>query len=154
MNFVSFSPQFPPTFRAFWTQLSLLGANVLGLADAAYDELHPDLRNALTEYYRVQNAHNYDELVRAMGYFTHRYGKIDRLESHNEYWLETEARIRNHLGALLRANQVVVMGDRLRLHQLTVEVTDGCSGVRSFQSFVMATWFFAELQRLRVVPIE
>ena len=45
---------------------------------------------------------------------------------------------------------VVVMGDRLRLHDLTVEVTDGCSGVRSFQSFVMATWFFAELQRLRV----
>jgi exosortase/archaeosortase family protein len=46
---------------------------------------------------------------------------------------------------------VVVMGDRLRLHELTVEVTDGCSGVRSFQSFVMATWFFAELQRLRVL---
>jgi exosortase len=45
---------------------------------------------------------------------------------------------------------VEVMGDRLRLHELTVEVTDGCSGVRSFQSFVMATWFFAELQRLRV----
>jgi exosortase len=44
---------------------------------------------------------------------------------------------------------VLVLGDRLRLHELTVEVTDGCSGVRSFQSFVMATWFFAELQRLR-----
>lgn len=43
---------------------------------------------------------------------------------------------------------VEVLGDRLRLHDLTVEVTDGCSGVRSFQSFVMATWFFAELQRL------
>ncbi len=46
---------------------------------------------------------------------------------------------------------VEVMGDHLRLHALTVEVTDGCSGVRSFQSFVMATWFFAELQRLRVM---
>jgi exosortase len=45
---------------------------------------------------------------------------------------------------------VEVLGDRLRLHDLTVEVTDGCSGVRSFQSFVMATWFFAELQRLRL----
>ena len=45
---------------------------------------------------------------------------------------------------------VEVLGDRLRLHDLTVEVTDGCSGVRSFQSFVMATWFFAELQHLRV----
>jgi exosortase len=43
---------------------------------------------------------------------------------------------------------VEAMGDRLRLHDITVEVTDGCSGIRSFQSFVMATWFFAELQRL------
>lgn len=44
---------------------------------------------------------------------------------------------------------VEVLGDRLRLNDITVEVTDGCSGVRSFQSFVMATWFFAELYRLR-----
>ena len=45
---------------------------------------------------------------------------------------------------------VEIVGDRLRLHDVTVEVTDGCSGIRSFQSFVMATWFFAELQQLRV----
>lgn len=38
--------------------------------------------------------HNYDELVRGMGYFTHRYGKIDGLDSHSEYWMETEARLR------------------------------------------------------------
>jgi exosortase len=44
---------------------------------------------------------------------------------------------------------VETLGDRLRLNEVTVEVTDGCSGVRSFQSFFMATWFFAELQRLR-----
>jgi exosortase len=49
----------------------------------------------------------------------------------------------------LNGKPVEVMGDRLQLRDLTVEVTDGCSGVRSFQSFVMATWFFAELQRLR-----
>lgn len=38
--------------------------------------------------------HDYDQILRACGYFTHRYGKIDRFESHNEYWLETDARIR------------------------------------------------------------
>ena len=43
---------------------------------------------------------------------------------------------------------VEVTGDRLQLHEVTVEVTDGCSGVRSFQSFIMASWFFSELQRL------
>ena len=38
--------------------------------------------------------HNYDQILRACGHFTHRHGKIDRFESHNEYWLETDARIR------------------------------------------------------------
>jgi hypothetical protein len=33
-------------------------------------------------------------LVKALGYFTHKYGKIDGIDSHNEYWLETEARLR------------------------------------------------------------
>jgi len=94
MNYVSFSPQFPSNYRNFCIQLNRLGVNVLGLADAAYDELHPDLKASLAHYYHVQNPHNYDELIRAMGYFTHRYGKIDRFESHNEYWLETDARLR------------------------------------------------------------
>jgi exosortase len=44
---------------------------------------------------------------------------------------------------------VEVTGQRLWLHGTSVDVTDGCSGVRSLQSFFMATWFFAELQRLR-----
>lgn len=38
--------------------------------------------------------HDQDQLVRALGYFTHRYGKLHHLDSHNEYWLETEARLR------------------------------------------------------------
>jgi exosortase len=45
---------------------------------------------------------------------------------------------------------VEVVGDRMSLHGMVVEVTQGCSGVRSFQSFLMATWFFAELQRLQL----
>lgn len=94
MNYVSFSPHFPPNYYPFCTALKSLGVNVLGLADASYNELRQELRSALTEYYRVNNATNYDELLRALGYFTHRYGKIDRLESHNEYWLETDARLR------------------------------------------------------------
>ena len=38
--------------------------------------------------------HSYDQLVRACGYFTHRYGKLNRVDSHTEYWMETEARLR------------------------------------------------------------
>lgn len=67
---------------------------VLGLGDDPYEALRDELKSGLTEYYKVSDLHNYDELVRAMGYFTHRYGKLDHLDSHNEYWLETEARLR------------------------------------------------------------
>jgi len=94
MNFVAFSPQFPPNFIPFYSNLRRMGVNVLGLGDAHYETLPYDLKSALTEYYWVTNQHNYDELVRALGYFTHRYGKIHRLESHNEYWLESDARLR------------------------------------------------------------
>jgi hypothetical protein len=94
MNFVFLSPHFPPNYYQFCVHLRDLGANVLGLADEPYDNLHPDLKKALTEYYWVPNLHNYDDLLRALGYFTHRYGKIDGLDSHSEYWMETEARLR------------------------------------------------------------
>jgi len=94
MNSVFLSPNFPPNFYNFALRLREAGANVLGLADEPYNALSPRLRESLTEYYRVTDMHNYDELVRAMGYFTHRYGKINHIDSHNEYWLETEARLR------------------------------------------------------------
>ena len=94
MNFVYLSPHFPPNYYLFAVNLRSFGANVLGLADEPYDQLRPELKRALTEYYHVRDLHNYDDLVRAMGYFTHHYGKLDRIDSHNEYWLETEARLR------------------------------------------------------------
>ena len=37
---------------------------------------------------------NYDEMIRAMGYFIFHYGQIDWLESNNEYWLEQDAKLR------------------------------------------------------------
>jgi len=94
MNFVFFSPHFPPNYYQFAVALKNLGVIVLGVADENYDSLRPELKAALTEYYRVSDMHNYDELVRALGYFTYRYGKLDRIDSHSEYWLETEARLR------------------------------------------------------------
>jgi hypothetical protein len=94
MNFVFLSPHFPPNYYQFCNRLNKLGVNVLGLADETYDSLRHELKQAMREYFKVSNMHNYDELVRALGYFTHRYGKIDRLDSMSEYWLETEAQLR------------------------------------------------------------
>src|SRR6188474_2827824 len=94
MNFVFLSPHFPPNYYQFAVALKNQGVTVLGLADETYDYLRPELKSSLTEYFRVNNMNNYDEVLRALGYFTHRHGKLDRLDSHNEYWLETEARLR------------------------------------------------------------
>ena len=94
MNVIFLSPHFPPNYYLFCTHLHQLGVNVLGLADEPYDLLRPELRAALAEYYRVDDMHSYDQLLRAVGYFIHKYGKIDRLDSQNEYWLEIEARLR------------------------------------------------------------
>ena len=92
MNYVYFSPDFPANYAPFISQLRQNGVNVLGIGDVSYENLSETVKMNLVEYYRVADLHQYDELVRAMGYFTHRYGKLDRIESHNEYWLENEAR--------------------------------------------------------------
>ena len=94
MNFVFVSPNFPEAYRWFCVRLRENGVNVLGVGDAPYDYLHPDLKWALTEYYRVDSLEDYDQVLRAVGHFTGRYGKIDWVESNNEYWLELDARLR------------------------------------------------------------
>ena len=94
MNVVFLSPHFPPNWYLFAAALHEQGASVLGIADAPYEELRPELRDALTEYYRVDDMNDYGQLLRALAWFTHRHGKLDRLDSLNEWWLETEARLR------------------------------------------------------------
>lgn len=95
MNLIYLSPHFPDHYHQFCANLKKLGANVLGIGDKPYDELDQSVKDSLTEYYLISDMHDYDQLVRACGYFTHRYGKIDRFESLNEYWLGTEAHIRD-----------------------------------------------------------
>src|SRR5210317_63812 len=95
MNVVFLSPHFPPHYFRFCQNLKAAGANVLGVGNEPYENLSEDVRTALTEYYQVDDMHNYDALVRSCGFLTHRYGKIDRLDSLNEYWLSTEARLRD-----------------------------------------------------------
>ena len=94
MNFIFISPNFPHTYWNFCDRLKKNGVNVLGIGDAPYDSLEEPLKAALTEYYKVGNMENYDEMYRAVAYFAFRYGKIDWLESNTEYWLEQDARLR------------------------------------------------------------
>ena len=93
-NFVFISPNFPDTYWRFCRELKNDGFNVLGIGDCEYFQLSNELRMSLTEYYKVNSLENYDEVYRAVAFFTFKYGRIDWLESNNEYWLEQDARLR------------------------------------------------------------
>ena len=96
MNFIFLSPNFPKTYHHFTACLKNNGVTTLGIGDAPYDELSAECRDSLTEYYKVSSLENYDEVYRACAFFAFKYGKIDWLESKNEYrlmrdaWLRTE----------------------------------------------------------------
>ena len=93
-NFIFISPNFPTNYWMFCRELKNNGLNVLGIGDQPYDELNPNLKDSLNEYYKVSNLENSDEVFRAVAFFTFKYGKIDWLESNNEYWLERDAWLR------------------------------------------------------------
>lgn len=94
MNLVFISPNFPVYYWNFVKSLRSRGVNVLGIGDAPYDTLHQETKDNIVEYYRVNSLENYDEVYRAMGFFIGKYGRIDYVESQNEYWLEMEAKLR------------------------------------------------------------
>ena len=107
-NFVLISPNFPETYYQFAVSLRNVGFRVLGVGDAPYSELKPQLKDALTEYYRVNNMDNFDEEKEAVSFFERKYGHIDFLESNNEYWLRKDAQLRDifHIDTGLHFNEL------------------------------------------------
>ena len=93
-NFIFISPNFPTNYWQFCHELKNNGMNVLGIGDQPYDQLSGDLKASLNEYYKVDTLENYDQVYRAVAFFIFKYGRIDWLESNNEYWLERDARLR------------------------------------------------------------
>jgi hypothetical protein len=95
MNVVFLSPHFPPHWYHFVLGLKSVGAKTLGIADQNGENLRPELRDNLDDYYRVDSLANYDQMVRGIGFFISRHGLVDRLDSLNEHWLEIEADLRS-----------------------------------------------------------
>ncbi len=93
-NFVFLSPNFPANYWRFCAGLKKNGMRVLGIGDCPYEQLSQQLRESLHEYYKVSDLGNYDEVFRGVAFFTYKYGKIDYLESNNEFWLERDALLR------------------------------------------------------------
>lgn len=93
-NFIFISPNFPANYWMFCRELKKNGLNVLGIGDQPYDELSTELKDSLNEYFKVSSLENDDEVYRAVAFLTYKHGRIDWLESNNEYWLERDARLR------------------------------------------------------------
>ncbi len=94
MNFIFISPNFPKTYYLFCSALKNNGVRTLGIGEESLDALSVNCQNALDDYYQVASLENYSEVFRAVAYFSFKYGKIDWLESNNEYWLIQDAKLR------------------------------------------------------------
>lgn len=94
MNFIFISPHYPDTYWQFCDRLARAGVSVLGIGDTPYFNLSAELKGALTEYYYLESLEDYDQVYRAVAFFAFKYGRIDWLESNNDYWLEQDARLR------------------------------------------------------------
>ena len=108
MNFIFVSPNFPHTYWNFCDRLRKNGMNVLGIGDASFDSLEDGLKNCLTEYYRVDSLMDYDQVFKAVAYFSWKYGKIDWIESLNEFWLQQDAHLRTDFNVTTG-----IQGDRI-----------------------------------------
>ena len=94
MNYIFISPNFPKCYENFCNCLNKQSVTVLGIGDAPYDELSPMIIESLTEYYKVDSLADYDQVYRAVAFFAFKYGKIDWIDSHNEFWLPSDAKLR------------------------------------------------------------
>ena len=120
MNFIFISPHFPHTYWQFCDRLRRNGVNVLGIGDAPYDSLEGPLKAALTEYYRVDSLEDYDQVYRAVAFFAFKYGRVDWIESMNEYWLEQDARLRQDFNVTtgIRSDRIGIIKNKSSMKQV------------------------------------
>ena len=136
MNFVFISPHFPHTYWQFCDRLRKNGLNVLGIGDAPYDGLEAPLKAALTEYYRVDSLEDYDQVYRAVAFFAFKYGKIDWIESMNEYWLEQDAQLRTDFNVVtgIRADRIGFIKEKSLMKKLYLE-----AGIPTARQHIVST---------------
>ena len=143
MNVVFLSPHFPPNWYRFAVALRNAGATTLGITDTNRDALRQELRDALTDHYQVDDLGSYDQLTRALGWFIHRHGRIDRLDSLNEHWLEVEARLRTDFNipgidqrAISAIKRKSLMKKRFEAAGIAVARGKVCRSERALRNFV------------------
>lgn len=134
MNVIFISPNYPEGRWRYVSALRGLGVNVLGIGDAVEEDFPYGLRGCLTDYYRVDDLHNYDAVYRAVAFFSHKYGRPDVIESLNDYWAVLEASLRrdfNVVGFDLNYAQRVYNRERVEdvIRSVGIKVADrDCDG--------------------------
>ena len=91
MNFIFISPNFPRIYSQFVRALNSRGVNVFGIGDERFECLNDELKANLKEYCYVSDLNNKDWVIKAIDYLKNKYGKIDFIESNNEYWMKNDA---------------------------------------------------------------
>ena len=136
LNFVFISPNFPRTSSYFCDRLHRSGVNVLGIGEAPFEMLEDWLKNALTEYYYVPSLKDYDAVYRAVAFFTFKYGRIDWLESMNEFWLELDARLRTDFNIAVgtRSDSIARIKEKSLMKQVYLD-----AGIPTARQHVVST---------------
>jgi hypothetical protein len=91
MNYIFISPNFPKIYSHFVKALKERGVTVLGIGDERYECLNDELKANLTEYCYVADLNNKAWMINTIEYLKYKYGKIDFIESNNEYWMKNDA---------------------------------------------------------------
>ena len=150
MNVIFISPHFPETYWHFCAGLRANGVNVLGIADTNFENLPWGLKESLTDYYKVHNLEDYDEMYRAVAFFAHRYGKIDWIESNNEWWLEQDARLRTdfNVNTGIKNDHIAAIKNKSEMKKYyalggipTARQIKGSEGTLKIKAFVKKTGF-------------
>lgn len=120
MNFVFISPQFPETYWQWCARLRDCGASVYGIGDEPKDELPEEVLDSLDEYFYVTSLEDYDQVFRAVAYFSWKHGHMDWIESMNEHWLALDARLRDdfHVTTGASAEQMAIWQSKARMKEL------------------------------------
>ncbi len=100
MNFIFISPNFPEIYSHFIKSLHDRGVTVLGIGDTPYDNLNSECKENLTEYCYCSDMGNLQWMKNTVDYLRNKYGPISYLESNNEFWLESDAKLREYADVL------------------------------------------------------
>ncbi len=129
MNLVFISPNFPENYYLFIQALKKNGVKAFGIGDEPLSKLRPELREAMADYKQISSLENYDEMYRAVAYFIAKHGRIDFLESNNEYWLEQDAKLRTDFN-IPGLNETTIKSIRYKSGMKALYEKAGCKVAR------------------------